>query len=343
VNNPAFPTKGVVDGIYLNQNAAALVGRCANALFIAFRGTNDDPSLEHGLTPDDEDWVRMGAYYALFKPFVVATDLYLKRHPEITHVFVTGHSLGGSMVQKYMTDHLGSRYEAITFGNAGYSDSILHPPVPAEYDPRILNIFNPKDPVQRFSPYPVDGDRYELHNYAGNFKGNPGFDQRWHDPQLYYDEARFLSDYHYQIPLLPLINSGHSNAIQLFVNISYDSYDANNGSDPWQMTMPTGRIKGDANHDVIGVTGGGVLTGGSGPDTFVFDAGFGRVTVTDYRPGEDVLQFERALFPNFRSLVSHTASHHGGVVITYDPADTIKLDGITKQVMHEHAGDFHFI
>lgn len=33
---------GIENGIYTNQNAAALVGRSEDALFIAFRGTNDN-------------------------------------------------------------------------------------------------------------------------------------------------------------------------------------------------------------------------------------------------------------------------------------------------------------
>jgi len=65
VNDAEFPTVGLIDGIYVNQNAAALIGRSADALFIAFRGTNDaDPNVARdvvsaalaGGNPDVDQW-----------------------------------------------------------------------------------------------------------------------------------------------------------------------------------------------------------------------------------------------------------------------------------------------
>ena len=142
-----FRYKGLDNGIYTNQNAAALVGRSDDALFIAFRGTNDAAATvipgatSGGGSFDVDHWYRsplfdglgvvstsdegMADHYALFAPLVAALDAYaLDANNGIEHVYVTGHSLGAGMAQAFMGDHAGSiagLYSALTFADPGYS------------------------------------------------------------------------------------------------------------------------------------------------------------------------------------------------------------------------------
>ena len=137
-----FLTKGLQDGgVYVNQNAAALVGVTTDALFLTFRGTNDNASgnglyLLGGGTPDTDHWFDnlyangdslniygdegMAEHYALFAPLIEALRIYLDNNPQLLKVYVSGHSLGAAMAQQYMLTHLGSRYEAVLFASPGY-------------------------------------------------------------------------------------------------------------------------------------------------------------------------------------------------------------------------------
>ncbi|WP_166517493.1 M10 family metallopeptidase C-terminal domain-containing protein [Bradyrhizobium canariense] len=84
---------------------------------------------------------------------------------------------------------------------------------------------------------------------------------------------------------------------------------------------------------------------GTGNDTFVFSANFGKDTITDFQAGPavgDVIQFDHALFADFASVLSHTADDgHGNTVITYDANDTITLNHVLK--VNLTANDFQIV
>uniref|UniRef100_UPI0018731760 Ig-like domain-containing protein n=1 Tax=Bradyrhizobium liaoningense TaxID=43992 RepID=UPI0018731760 len=167
IGDPYFPTFGLVDGIYLDGNAAALIAQSSDSLFVAFRGTNDSPNIlqdvagglsGHGGTPDSNDWSVLGGmphHYDLLRPLVTAIDHYLSTHADITLVYVTGHSLGASMAQRFMSDdildnHAQTSFQAVTFANPGFGFST------SVDDPRITNIDILGDPVLGLSPYAVE-------------------------------------------------------------------------------------------------------------------------------------------------------------------------------------------
>jgi probable HAF family extracellular repeat protein len=349
VSNTKFPTTGLVDGIYLDKNAAALVARSSDSLFIAFRGSNDSADTFRGLfdkilgdTPDTFDWTDMGQHWALFAPLVTAVDNFLTAHPEIKHVYVTGHSLGASMAQRFMTDdmldsHATTSFEAVTFANPGYGYSL------SSDDPRIANILIAGDPIEN-SPYSIRGDIYQLVNANGNTSGGS-----LHDLGLYYDAVQFLSSQHDAIPQPNLVTNGTRDLANIFANMTYTG----NTPDPWQVAPPSGTVpptnvfQGLPNFptnqdDIIGVTGGGTLTGGLGNNTFTLEAGFGDVRITNFHPSTDVLQFNHALFANFAAAMANTASDgQGDTIITYDKNDSVTLLGVTTTMLQ--ARDFHFV
>lgn len=115
-------------GYYTNNNAAAFVAHSADAIVIAFRGTNDngdDNPLDSGnnIYPDKDQWSYMREHYDLFEPLITAIDNYVADSSNgISKVYVTGHSLGGAMAIQYMGTHSGSKYSAVTFAAPGFVD-----------------------------------------------------------------------------------------------------------------------------------------------------------------------------------------------------------------------------
>ncbi len=141
---------GLAEGIYTNGNAAALLARASDSLFISFRGTNDNDG--EGLldfdTPDKGHWFGKSDHYALFQQALVgAIKNYLNAHPEINNVYVTGHSLGAAMAQHYLQDPnavpaTGVNFQAITFANPGFGAGL------DGNDPRITNIYADNDAIR---------------------------------------------------------------------------------------------------------------------------------------------------------------------------------------------------
>ncbi|MEZ5960602.1 MAG: Calx-beta domain-containing protein [Hyphomonadaceae bacterium] len=133
--NDAYGTWGINEGVFTNQNAAVLVGQAGGALFIAFRGTNDFTGLPYG-TPDTDQWRDVLAHYDLLRPFVAAIEAYIDNPANgVSHIYVTGHSLGGAMAQQFMIDHPSAAYTAVTFANPGI------PFTGDSADTRITNIY----------------------------------------------------------------------------------------------------------------------------------------------------------------------------------------------------------
>lgn len=140
-----FPVSGLRNGIYTNQNAAALLARSADAVFLAFRGTNDNngemgvpfsPSPE---TPDGDHWVGKDDHFALFAPMLAALVSYMQNYG-LTRLYVTGHSLGASMVQAYMDANAAITVLADTFASPGYG-------VGFGTDARVNNLWIDGDPI----------------------------------------------------------------------------------------------------------------------------------------------------------------------------------------------------
>ncbi|NGM38084.1 tandem-95 repeat protein [Methylobacterium sp. DB0501] len=101
------------------------------------------------------------------------------------------------------------------------------------------------------------------------------------------------------------------------------------------------RLIGSRADDVL-IAGAGtdILTGGAGADTFVLAPGFGRATVTDFRPRIDAVQFDHATFASFAEVRAHAAQVGADVVITAGLDHTVTLQSTTLRTLS--AGDFHF-
>src|SRR5262249_22736748 len=87
-------------------------------------------------------------------------------------------------------------------------------------------------------------------------------------------------------------------------------------------------IQGSAfDETIVGGAGADRMTGGGGNDTFVFQAGFGNDTITDFAPG-DVIAFDHDVFADFAAVQAAATSQGADTVITVDAATTLTLQNV---------------
>jgi pimeloyl-ACP methyl ester carboxylesterase len=133
------PGESFANGVYRNQNAAALVASGTlegqRTLVLAFRGSDDREDSINTLRGSNADYLDL-------VELITAVDA-LAVQGGYAQIAVTGHSLGGSLTQLYMTNHpQGGAVPilATTFGSPGAQ--ITEGP-----DPRIVNFVIADDPA----------------------------------------------------------------------------------------------------------------------------------------------------------------------------------------------------
>lgn len=111
-------------------------------------------------------------------------------------------------------------------------------------------------------------------------------------------------------------------------------------------------LDGSAGHDVLiggnspDVLVGGVgdtMTGGNGPDTFLFRPHFGANTIIDFNVENDAIQLDASIFASAADLLNHTTSTANGAMIDDTHGDTIILKGVTLTQLQTHSGDFYLV
>ena len=111
-------------------------------------------------------------------------------------------------------------------------------------------------------------------------------------------------------------------------------------------------LDGAAGHDVLiggnspDVLVGGIgntMTGGHGPDTFLFRPDFGANTITDFDFHNDAIQLDKSIFSSVADLLSHTTNTANGAVINDTHGDTITLTNVTLEQLQTHPNDFYLV
>jgi Ca2+-binding RTX toxin-like protein len=113
-------------------------------------------------------------------------------------------------------------------------------------------------------------------------------------------------------------------------------------------------IDGGAGNDTItGSTGadtlvGGAdndtLTGGTGNDSFVFRAGFGLDTITDFTAGagsDDAIDFYDGIFADYAAVIAAASTSGANTIITVDASTKITLTGVALASLHQDDFRFH--
>lgn len=277
------------DGFYTSGNAGAFVARSSDSLVLAFRGTNDNGVVFDATnpisprTPDEKSWSRMVDHYDLLRPVVDAVDQYVRDHPEISRVYVTGHSLGAGMVEAFLLDHRvnPSLYEGVAFADPGYAF------VPVPPDERLTHFWNVDDPINITGffgkEYSGDQNRFLFNKEADSLLPNNEL-----------REAFLGGEGQHSLTLYRQI------AVQLYADGLDDqaikSYD--------KFVVPIEKLNGvytvtsDASNTLQGLGMGGVLLGGKGSDNYQVESK-GRNTIIDTKGVTDKIVVSNGRFDHF--------------------------------------------
>jgi hypothetical protein len=82
----------------------------------------------------------------------------------------------------------------------------------------------------------------------------------------------------------------------------------------------------------------------TGQDTFVFAPNFGQITIANFLPASDTIQFSKTVFANVNAVLAATHDDaSGNAVITDSAHDTITLQHVTTAQLLAHQNDFHLV
>ena len=103
-------------------------------------------------------------------------------------------------------------------------------------------------------------------------------------------------------------------------------------------------LSGDYQPNTLFGRPGDTLAGGGGSDTFRFDAGFGKETISDFTPTgaqADLMDFAAALFPDFAAVQGAMSQVGANTLITLDATDVITLANVQKTALTAANFAFH--
>jgi serralysin len=125
------------------------------------------------------------------------------------------------------------------------------------------------------------------------------------------------------------------------------NYTLPTGVENLTLASGAGNINGTGNNldnVIIGNSGNNIITGGGGTNTFVFKPSFGHDTITDFHPGEDIVQFDQTVFADVASVMAHAANDGlGNVIIAADAGNSVLLQNMTVATLLQHQSDFHIV
>ncbi|WP_413719554.1 hypothetical protein [Silicimonas sp. MF1-12-2] len=390
------------DGLYLNENAAALLMKDDSSLFIAFRGTNSPFSVEDGapnllevgagvladslqlassayrfdlpkaqiltllgngldflsdndLGPDQQHWIPRELHWNLFQELTEGIRTALQEQPWIDKVYVTGHSLGGAMVNYFMKEFQDGSFDgnqvsfqAISFASPGTNLDLFDGD-----DPRTVNFMTDGDALsypEAFLDAPGQEKRifFDVDNGIGQFLELTSATKA-HDMGVYLGALKLAEE----MGLSSVIeNSPFFEANSLYVELAEygGAYSAVN--EPLQIgnllgTDTIGRfpfaVLGGSAPDLIdlsdmggsiiaGLAGNDILTGSLvGSDIFVFGPSSGTDSVTNFDPGLDWIDLSPFLQEGTDAVVQTRALTSGIQLLVNDEPVAVFSANLTDE------------
>ena len=132
-----------------------------------------------------------------------------------------------------------------------------------------------------------------------------------------------------------------SNGQTYFAGTPGETITGGNGKGVLDGSLGGQHLVGGNGADVLIGGNGDILTGGNGPDQFVFKGDFGRNEITDFSH-PDTLQLDKSTFGSVNEILTHYASNygHGNTIIVdpHNPANMIILDHVSLNQLR--ASDF---
>nr|VFK06245.1 MAG: Serine protease, subtilase family [Candidatus Kentron sp. LPFa]VFK25418.1 MAG: Serine protease, subtilase family [Candidatus Kentron sp. LPFa] len=260
------------DGHFRFQNASGFVAQSVyngkRTLIVSFAGTD---SVLDGLHDVSLIYGQLNLHDIRMKPFKDSVHAYAKKN-NFDQVLVTGHSLGGAMVETFMKSHNDSIYKAVTFASPGASVNYFGGP-----DSRITSFEREGDLVPDF-PLEKNGKKYIHFDYQGSINWEKGpIDS--HDIVKYREAASMIGD---KTDILDRIQG------EQYIIIGNTSDDTLDGSG--KILLKDQYLLGFAGNDTLDGGGGNDrLYGGSGNDTYLYDRDEGHDTIVE-TSGTDTLE-----------------------------------------------------
>ncbi len=105
---------------------------------------------------------------------------------------------------------------------------------------------------------------------------------------------------------------------------------------------PAATLHGTTGNDTITPTAPNqTLFGNGGSDTFVFSSNFGKATIADFQPANDVVQLDHNTFASFADVLAHAAQVGTDVAITIDASNSVTLHDTMITQLADH--NFHLV
>ncbi len=103
-------------------------------------------------------------------------------------------------------------------------------------------------------------------------------------------------------------------------------------------------IGGAGNDTLNGAAGNDLLEGDGGRNTFVFGANFGKDTIKDFKLGQDIVQLDRAIFPQASKLAAAISDDgFGNAMFAVNTNNTITFLGVSANDLKQHTTDFQIV
>ena len=352
------------------DDGQAIVSQKGSTLAISFRGSE---ALGDFLADIVGGLASFAPHFALFNDLISSVDAYAASHG-ITNVLVAGHSLGGAMVEMYMSQHPNTStisYSGVSFGSPGEPFSNNTP----GSDPRLLNIGHSGDPVYRSATVNTFGIDIEVNlpseadlsllgliakaaqTAGGDIGEHSGllynttaimltlsgtlFERFIANPSLY--SATILGSGNFSAGGLNDYIIGGFDASQILGGLGNDLIFGNTGNDFLYGQTGSDWLDGGRNDDrLYGGAGNDVLTGGSGRDTFVFTTALGVTnidSIKDFSVVDDTISLSLAIFTAAGPLGQLLASAFNSGAAATDADDRIIYNSSTGALIYDSNGN----